>query len=218
MGFFDGLSKGFQQLANGLAGGGVDPELLANGVLARGDVLGLTLSGTTVQVMNGLVERTCTLTLRVMRDGAQPYQVEVKQRIPEVYIPQLQQPGAALAVRVDPADAQRVAIDFDSQPPQVQLPESTGQGSAKHILETGTPIVVVFVASGPLGIRNHEGHDVHALTLTVAEGVPEPYQVQVGNAVPPAALPLMYPGARLHAKLGDTRESVVVDWAAGPAT
>lgn len=218
MGFFDELSKGFQQLANGIAGGSVDPQLLADGVLARGEVLGMTLSGTTVQVMNGLVERTCTFTLRVLRDGAQPYQAQVRQRIPEVYIPQLQRPGAALAVRVDPSDPQRVALDFDSQPPNVQLAEATGAGSARHILETGRPVTVVFVASSPLGIRNHEGHDVHALTLTVADGVPEPYQIQVGNPVPASALPLMFPGAKLHARLGDTPEAVVVDWAAGPVS
>ena len=43
----------------------------------------------------------------------------------------------------------------------------------------------------------------------------EPYQIQVGNAVPASALPLVFPGSKLHAKLGDGPNDVVVDWAAG---
>ena len=56
---------------------------------------------------------------------------------------------------------------------------------------------------------------MHALTLTVATGVETPYQIQVGNAVPASALPLLYPGSKLNAKLGDGPNDVVVDWAAG---
>jgi hypothetical protein len=45
--------------------------------------------------------------------------------------------------------------------------------------------------------------------------VPTPYQIQVGNAVPASALPLLFPGSKLHAKLGEGPNDVVVDWAAG---
>lgn len=147
-----------------------------------------------------------------------PYDATVTQRVQEIAIPRLQVPGVVLAVRVDPADPLNIAIDFFTEPPVVNLPESTGPGSAKEILATGTPVTVVLVANQPIGVNNHEGHPVHALTLTVATGVPEPYQVQVGNAVPAFALPLVYPGSKLHAKLGSDPKSIVVDWAAGPAT
>jgi hypothetical protein len=210
MGLFDSIAEGFRGLT-----GGVDEQLLATGLLARGELLGLSLSGTTMTVMNGLEERVCQFTLRVMLDNEKPYDVTVSQRIPEIQIPQIQQPGVVLAVRVDPADRSRVAIDFMSQPPEVRMPESTGPGSAAHVLATGKPITVVLVANRPLGILNHAGDPVHALTLTVAEGVPTPYQIQVGNAVPASALPLVYPGSKLHAKLGDEPNAVVVDWAAG---
>lgn len=213
MGLFDDIAKGFSNLV-----GGVDSELLTTGTLARADLLALTPSGTTVQVMNGLVERSCTFVLNVMMDGQAPFQATVNQRVQEVMIPQLQQPGVALAVRVDPADHSRVAIDFSQQPPEVTLAAATGPGSAAHILSTGKPVTVVLVANSPLGVKDAEGHPVHALTLTVATGVPEPYQIQVGNAVPAAALPLVYPGSKLHAKLGDGPNDVVVDWAAGAAS
>jgi hypothetical protein len=213
MGFFDDLADGFRSLT-----GGVDQELLATGILARGEILGMDISGTTVQVMNGLVERSVTFRLRVIRDGQNPYEAAVTQRVQEVVIPQLQQPGVVLAVRVDPDDPSKVAIDFGSQAPEVTMPEQTGPGSAAEILANGKPIVVVLVANQPIGVNNFRGDPVHALTLTVAEGVETPYQIQVGNAVPATALPLVYPGSKLHAKLGAGPGDVVVDWAAGAAT
>lgn len=213
MGLFDSIAKGFRDLT-----GGVDTELLATGILARGELLSMSLSGTTVTVMNGPVERGCTFTFNVIRDGQQPYQATVTQRVQEILIPQLSQPGVVVALRVDAANPANIAIDFASQAPEVNLPESTGPGSAADILANGKPITVVLVANQPVGVNNSKGDPVHALTLTIATGVPEPYQIQVGNAVPASALPLVYPGSKLHAKLGAGPNDVVVDWAAGAAS
>ncbi len=210
MGLFDSIAEGFRGLT-----GGVDTELLATGVLARGEILSLARSNTTVSIMNGLVERNCEFVLNVLMDGEQPFQASVKQRVQEIMLPQLSTPGVVVAVRVDPADRSRVAIDFASQAPEVNLPVSTGPGSAAYILETGKPITVVLVANQAIGVNNANGDPVHALTLTIATGVDTPYQIQVGNAVPASALPLVYPGSKLHAKLGDGPNDVVVDWAAG---
>jgi hypothetical protein len=135
-----------------------------------------------------------------------------------VYLPQLSSGGAVVAVRVDPNDRSRVAIDFDTPVPEVTLPAGEGRNSAAWILENGTPITVVLVANAPVGVKNANGDPVHALTLTVATGVPEPYQIQVGNAVPASALPLVFPGSKLHARLGDGPNDVVVDWAKGAVT
>lgn len=213
MGFFDSIAEGFRNLT-----GGVDQQLLATGVLARGEILALAPSNTTVTIGNGLEERNCTFTLRVLMDGRQPFDATVVQRVAEVWIPQLQQGGAVVAVRVDPNDPTRVAIDFSSQPPEVTLPASTGENSAAWILEHGKPVTVVLVANQPIGVKSHQGDPVHALTLTIATGVDTPYQVQVGNAVPATALPLVFPGSKLHAKLGSGPNDVVVDWAAGAAS
>jgi hypothetical protein len=195
--------------------GSADDDIIQNGVLGRGEVIGVDASGMTMQIGNGLVERKCTITLNVMLDGEQPYQAQVSQRIQEVYLPQLSAGGAIVAVKVDPQDHGRVAIDFDTPVPEVTLPASEGHNSAAWILENGKPITVVLVANTPIGVKNATGDPVHALTLTVATGAPEPYQIQVGNAVPASALPLVYPGSKLHARLGDGPNDVVVDWAAG---
>ncbi len=213
MGLFDNIAKSFTNLV-----GGVDAELIETGTLARGELLAIRPSGTTVSIMNNLVERTCEFDLSVIMDGQQPFAVTLSQRVQEVMIPQLQQPGVVLAVRVDPNDHSRVAIDFSQQPPSVSLPEVSGPGSAADILANGSPITVVLVANQPIGVTNSKGDPVHALTLTVATGVPTPYQIQVGNAVPASALPLVFPGSKLHAKLGAGPNDVVVDWAAGAAS
>ena len=73
-------------------------------------------------------------------------------------------------------------------------------------------------ARGQAKMTNADGIDIHALTPTAYEGVPEPNQLAVGNAVPASALPLLYPGSKLHARLGDDPNAVVVDGAAGAAT
>ena len=63
-------------------------------------------------------------------------------------------------------------------------------GSAARILELGTACQVVIVQSQPLGMRNHKGDDMYALLVTVMAEGRAPYEVQIGNAVPAAALPL----------------------------
>ena len=197
--------------------GSTDDTLLQTGILGRANVIGLQASGMTLQIANGLVERKCTVTLNVMIDGYPPDTATAVQRIQEIYLPQLGTGSAVVAVRVDPADHSRVAIDFTSAVPTVTLPASEGHNSAAWILANGKPVTVVLVANQPIGVKSSEGHDVQALTLTIATGVDTPYQVQVGNAVPASALPLLFPGSKLHAKVGDGPNDVVVDWAAGAA-
>ncbi len=86
--------------------------------------------------------------------------------------------------------------------------------SAARIFELGTACKAVIVQSQPLGMRNPKGDDMYAFLLTVvAEGRP-PYQIQVGNPVPAAAMPLVYPGNTVPAKRmagGDDHE-LVIDW------
>lgn len=195
--------------------GSTDDDLIQNGLLGRGEVLAVDASGMTMQIGNGLVERKCTLTLNIMLDGQQPFQAQVSQRIQEIYIPQLSAGNAVVAVRVDPVDHSKVAIDFDTAPPTVTLPASEGKDGAAWILANGKPITVVLVANAPIGVKNAKGDDVQALTLTIATGVETPYQIQVGNAVPASALPLLFPGSKLNARLGEGPNDVVVDWDAG---
>ena len=57
---------------------------------------------------------------------------------------------------------------------------------------------------------------MYAFLLTMLAEGRQPYQIQVGNPVPAAALPLLYPGNTVPAKRmpdGDERE-LAIDWQA----
>lgn len=209
MGFFDSIADSFRGVT-----GGTDNELIATGTLGRADLLGVDVSGTTMQFGNGLIERKCTFTLQVYLEGEQPFQASCVQRIQEIYIPQLIPGQTVLAVRVNPADHTEVAIDFASEVPNVTVAAGQGHDSAAWLLANGTEANVVLVANQPMGLTSPAGDPVHALTLTVDKGA-ESYQVQVGNGVPNSALPLLFPGSKLHARIGDGPNDVVVDWAKG---
>lgn len=209
MGFFDDIADSFRS-----AVGSVDDELLTNGLLGRADLLGVDISGMTLQVGNGLVERKATFTLQVYLEGEAPFQATAVQRIQEVYIPQLVPGQTVLAVRVDPADRTKVAIDFQTPVPSITVKAGEGRDSAAWILANGTEAKVVLVANQPMGLTSPLGDPVHGLTLTIDKGA-DSYQVQVGNGVPNAALPLLYPGSKLYARIGDDPTDVVVDWARG---
>jgi hypothetical protein len=199
--------------------GSADTAVITNGILGRGEITNLQMSGMTLQSGNGLVERKCTISVNVYIDNVPMFPATVIQRVQEILLPQLSSGNAVVAVRVDPNDHTKVAIDFDSAVPEVTLAAPTDQkNTVAWLLANGKPIKVVLVGDQPLGTKNPAGIEMYALQLTAYEGVPTPYQITVGNPVPATALPLLYPGSKLYAKLGDDPNAVVVDWAAGAAS
>ena len=206
-----GLFKKFKEMA-----GGADEELVANGMPARGIVMGGELSGTAVTI--GVEEhRVVDMAIQVFADGMSPYMVNVRQRIPEWMLANLA--GMAVAMRIDPSDPSRAVVVLGEEPPVPTLAPPP-DGGAAALLVSGVPAQAVIVSNQPLGVRNHEGHDVHLLQLTVMPEGQDPYSAQVGNAVPPKALPLLFPGARVHVRLdpSDGPNAVAVDWDAGVPT
>ncbi|MGN6126766.1 MAG: hypothetical protein ACTHON_09390 [Humibacter sp.] len=207
MGFFSKINEAF---------GGTDSELMNNGIPGVARITSLVPSGGTVQIAGGLVERTCDLQLMGMLNGAVPYAAAARQRLPEVYLAQIA--ASTVAVRVDPNNAQRVAIAVGAPLPEVRLAQSTGPGTAAYIRETGRDGTAVIVAFTPLGYMNYLGYPMHAFTWTVVDGAPQPYQTQSASAVPPEALPLLYPGSKVHVKIGAQPHEVVADFDKGAAT
>lgn len=195
--------------------GSTDDNVMANGILGRGEITSLSVSGLTMRVNNSLQERKCTIAMNVLIDGVPAFQATAVQRIQEILLSKLGK-GVAVPVRVDPSNHSKVYIDFASQMPVITMARTSGETSAAYILEHGKPIKVILLSSTPAKIKNADGVDGFTLALTVYEGVETPYQTAVVNAVPATALPLMYPGSKLHAKLG-ANGIVIVDWSAGPA-
>jgi hypothetical protein len=157
-------------------------------------------------------------TVEVALDNVPRYTATCRQAVRATILPQLTAPGTTIAVRVDPDDHSRVALSLGEAPPTVTMASSgdANTSSAARILEQGVSCKAVIVQSQPLGMRNPKGDDMYAFALTILAEGRSPYQIQVGNPVPAAAVPLLYPGNTVPAKRmpdGDDRE-VVIDWQA----
>lgn len=197
--------------------GGVDKKLLQTGLLGRGIISEIKLTGTTIQSGNGLVQRKCVFNVEVSLDGRDPYTASCTQRIPEIQIPQIQPGFTPVAVRVDPDDLTQIVVDFSTEAPVVTTKAGTGNHSAANILATGEPGKAVIVQSQPLGKKNPAGVDIYALVLTVMPQGRDPYQIQVGNPTPPSALPFLFAGSHVPVKIGSEPNAVVIDWDAATA-
>jgi hypothetical protein len=204
-----GLFKKMRELS-----GGVSKDLLQNGLLGRGIITDIKQTSVSTGA-DFNPSHVCVFTMEVALDNVPRYTATCRQAILATVLPQLAQPGATVAVRVNPDDHSEVAIDLSTAPPSVTLSREDGNtGSAARILEEGVPCHVVIVQTQPLGMKNPAGLDMHAFLLTVmADGRP-PYQVQIGMPVPADAVPLLYPGNKVPAKRidgGDDRQ-VMIDW------
>ncbi len=210
MGFLNKMKTAF---------GGDDSDLMANGVPGRGEILNVQITGSSVQVGGAPPQQVCVFQVMVYLDDTPPFQAEVRKRVPVYALANLQPGQSVVAVRVDPADHTRVGIDFSVEPPVVRLAKTPGKITAAEVLEHGDPCEAVIVQFQPLGVKNTIGLDMYAFMLTVMIPGQAPYQIQVGNPVLPEALPLLYPGSRVPAKImPNTRpDNLVIDWKAALA-
>jgi hypothetical protein len=81
-------------------------SVLRSGTAATARVLSLDWAGAKSGVWY-----VCRIGLRVELAGREPYDVTVQQRVEAVRLPAVQ-PGATVAVRIDPANPLIVGIDF----------------------------------------------------------------------------------------------------------
>jgi hypothetical protein len=195
--------------------GGVDDDLIATGLLARGNVQSVEMGSVSTGVPErGLgTEVVCLVTVEVIGlDGQDPYVASCHHPIPQVYLPKLNEPGAAVAVRVDPRDPQRIALDLTHDVPAAPtilvsddgtretLKTHQGTFTYEDLIRDGRPCTVDVLAVFPLDQLTRAGLPATAVVLQVSrDGVP-PYQAQVGLHVPDAAVSVVVPGARLPGK------------------
>jgi hypothetical protein len=192
--------------------GGVNKELLATGLPGRGLILEVRPRRTTVQVSNGLTERVCEFRVEVSLDNRPRYETTCEQRVPEVYIPQLSAQNAVVAIRANADRLDEIVLDLEHEAPTVTIARDENETSAAEILATGQPAQAVIVEFGPIGMKTPEGVEVQAFRLTVMPVDGAPYQVDVGNATPPEALPFLFAGSKVPVKLGPETHDVVIDW------
>ncbi len=206
-----GLFKAFKEIKQTVAG---DSALMEHGLLGRALVTDARLTGMAMTI--GVEEyRVVEFTAQVFLDGREAYLATGKQRVPQWRLGQLV--GSSLAVRVDPADPQRIALDLAAEAPVVTLARPADGGVAR-ILASGRPAEATIVQHQPLGLRSWDGHDLQVFALVVTAPGEAPRQVQVGQPLPLDALALVFPGARVPVKLGAGPNDVAIDWDAARAT
>jgi hypothetical protein len=201
--------------------GGDDSQLMASGLLGRAEIMNVRVTGSSVQHGGAPPEQICVFELMIYLDDTPPFPAEVRKRVPVYLLANIQPGHTVVAARVDPNDQSRVGIDFSVEPPVVKLAQTPGRTSAQEILERGNPCEAVIIQSEPLGVKSSlSGLDMYAFMLTVMIPGQAPYQIQVGNPVTPEAVPLIFPGSRLPAKIlpeGGPND-VVIDWTAALAS
>jgi hypothetical protein len=91
----------------------VDPVLLKDGLVGTGLVEAIRDTHIAFGPQ-AFSEPVVEVAMQVTLPDRSPYPVTLQQRIPRLMVGTVV-PGVSLAVRVDPADAERVAIDFGHQ-------------------------------------------------------------------------------------------------------
>ena len=205
-----GLFKKLKQFS-----GSVDKDLLQNGLLGRGTIVEVQQTNVSTGVDDAFSRPVCIFTVEVVLDNVPPYNATCRQSIPITVLPQIVPGQSVVAVRVNPDNHDEIALDLATEPPEVTLAQGSGQATAADVLARGTPARAVIVQTQPLGVKNPHGVDMHAFVLTVMLDGQKPYQAKVGNPVPEDAVPLLYPGSNLPAKvLPEEPQGVVIDFKA----
>lgn len=154
--------------------GMVDHKLLASGVLARGEVVSvdvgaMTVGGTTIRGETTGGSTVCLVTVRVIGfEDRPPYEASAHAPIPRDQIAELQFPGAAIAVRVNPSDPEDIALDLHTDPPAAdsgaaQLPTAAVAGDGGVATEGGAQVVLTSDDGSQVPLTTH------ASKLTAAE-------------------------------------------------
>jgi hypothetical protein len=134
--------------------------------------------------------------------------------VPLANVPQYVPGQTFVAIRVDPANHSRVAMDRSQEAPTVTLSEpAAGAPTAASILATGSLVRAVIIQTEPMSAKNQAGLDIYAFVLTILEPGRPPRQAQLGNPVPATCVPLLYPGSNLAAKVDpNNADLIAIDW------
>jgi hypothetical protein len=208
-----GLFKKLKQFS-----GSVDKDLLRNGLLGRGVIVDVKQTNVSTGGDGAFSSPVCVFTVEVTLDNVPSYNATCRQSVPLSVLPKMVPGQTVCAVRVNPDHHDEIALDLATEPPEVTLAQGSGQATAADVLARGKPARAVIVQTQPLGVKNPHGVDMHAFVLTVMLDGEKPYQAKVGNPVPDDAVPLLYPGSNLPAKvLPEEPQGVVIDFKAALA-
>jgi Protein of unknown function (DUF3592) len=183
-------------------------KLRKSGAQAEATILEVTDTGMTINEIYPVIK----LRLEVRPPNGQPYQVETKELINRMDIPQFQ-PGAVVPVMYDPKDPKKVSVgtveglvnaDTIAQDPEKahQAEEFLTKEDQKNqaILASGKPAKAMILNAWDLGVFVNGNNPAKTFLLEVRpEGLPA-FQAQTTGVVTEASVPKYMPGKEIYVK------------------
>jgi hypothetical protein len=190
-------------------------NLLSHGEPATAVILKVWETGTVMNETNPQIG----LLLEVRPANRAPYQAETKMFISMIQVPQFQ-PGVTLAVKFDPADPSKVAVDTSggaeyaaSSPTSVAEPadDPSRAQAVQAMLEQmktfeddmrarGVPAPAQILTAGDMGVRVNGENPLMTVQLQVEATDRAPFQAMAQGVVAATSVGKFQPGARVWVK------------------
>jgi hypothetical protein len=199
-------------------------RIKAQGVAGTATITGMRQTGVTLNE-----QPQVELQLQVTTQMHGPYQATVKEYVPLMMLGTLTS-GRPLPVKVDPANPQRVIIEWESaggmgmpmpgmQPAGAQPGGFTGApvedpaDAKKRLLATGVPGTAKVISSAPTGQTDGEGRPVYSMMLEINVDGRPPMQGPAVVGVPHERADQLEAGDTVPIKADPNNPGVMaVDW------
>lgn len=196
-------------------------RLRVQGVPGQAQVVGMRQTGVS---MNEQPQIELNLSVQTEMHGAYP--VTVKEYVPMMLLGTLSS-GRPLPVKVDPANPQRLVIEWESamsmpmggtpvsqmpQPP-APLPRAEADAEKQRILATGISGTARIVSTVPTGNVDDQGQPIHTMMLVIEIPGRDPIQGPAMAGIPPERAEQLEAGDEVPVK-GDPNDptKVAIDW------
>ena len=191
-------------------------RIKAQGVAGNATILGMRQTGVTLNEQPQI-----ELRLQVSTQMHGPYEVTLKEYVPLMLLGALSS-GRPLPVKVDPANPQRVIIEWESAggfgaPPGQAGNAATAQGDPadvkKRLLERGVPGTARVISSAPTGQTDAEGRPVYSMMLEIHVDGRPPIKGPAVVGVPPERAEQLEAGDSVPIKADPSNPAMMaVDW------
>ena len=186
------------------------------GVPGQAQILGMRQTGVRLNE-----QPQVELRLQVSTSMHGPYAVTQKEYIPEMLLGMLTS-GRPLPVKVDPANPQRVVIEWENAGGMVaggqmagfgQPPQGDPADVKKRLLAEGVSGTAKVISSVPVGQNDAEGRPMYSMVLQIRVNGHPPIQGPAVVGVPPERAELLEVGDTVPIKADANNPSVMaVDW------
>jgi hypothetical protein len=107
--------------------GSVDKDLLRNGLLGRGTLTEIQQTRVSTGGDDAFSRPVCVFTVEVALDNVPVYTTSCRQSVPITILPRLVPGQTVTAVRVNPDNHDEIALDLETEPPEVTMAQGSGR-------------------------------------------------------------------------------------------